>query len=101
MLCFAKWTRGIGAAALFLVCAAAQAELRLPHALGDHMVLQRDAPIHIWGWAGPGEAIHVALQPASATKKAEDVGTATADKLGQWSVYLQPRPAGGPYSTLR
>lgn len=97
MLYVAKWIRRLVPAALFLVCAAAQAELRLPHALGDHMVLQRDAPIHIWGWADPGEVIHVGLQSGSANKHAEQVESATSDKLGQWSVYLRPLPAGGPY----
>ncbi len=53
------------------------------------MVLQRDLPIHIWGWAEPGEKVSVTLEAASQT--------ATADRLGHWSVYLPPRPAGGPF----
>ena len=50
----------------------APAQVTLPHALGYHMVLQRDAPIHIWGWAAPGEAIDVAL--------AARTGPATTDR---------------------
>ena len=30
------------------------AGLRLPNILGEGMVLQRDKPVSIWGWASPG-----------------------------------------------
>jgi len=30
-----------------------QAAVRLPQIISDHAVLQRNAPIHIWGWAAP------------------------------------------------
>ena len=33
---------------------AAHADVRLPHIFSDHAVLQRDRPIHVWGWATPG-----------------------------------------------
>ena len=29
------------------------ADVRLPSLFGDHMVVQRDRPVHIWGWADP------------------------------------------------
>ncbi len=67
-----------------------RAEVRLPHLLSDHAVLQRDAPIHIWGWAAPGEAVTVTFRAQHRS--------AAADTLGRWSVYLMPEPAGGPYS---
>jgi sialate O-acetylesterase len=53
------------------------------------MVLQRDRPIHVWGWADQGEKVSVAMHGAT--------GTATPDALGKWDVYLPPQPAGGPY----
>ncbi len=53
------------------------------------MVLQRDRPIHIWGWSDPGEKVSVALHGSSR----EIVG----DSLGNWSVFLPPEVAGGPY----
>jgi sialate O-acetylesterase len=75
---------------LFVVCAsAAFCEVRLPKLLSDHAVLQRKAPIHIWGWAAPGERIVVALHGQKQT--------ASTDELGKWSVYLMPEDAGGPY----
>jgi sialate O-acetylesterase len=64
-------------------------EARLPGILSSHMVLQRDRPIHIWGWSDPGEKVSVALH---------GIGRDTvANSLGNWSVFLPPEPAGGPY----
>ena len=75
---------------LFAVCAcAAFGEVRLPNLLSDHAVLQRKTPIHIWGWAAPGEHIVVTLH--------KQKQTASTDELGKWSVYLMPEDAGGPY----
>ncbi len=66
-----------------------QGEVRLPRILSSHMVLQRDRPIHIWGWSEPNEKISVALNGASQST--------VGDNLGRWSVYLPPQPAGGPF----
>ena len=65
------------------------AKVRLPHILSSHMVLQRDKPMHVWGWAAPGEAITVRLDGAE--------GHATTDRLGHWNVTLPSHAAGGPY----
>lgn len=51
----------------------------------DHMVLQRDQPIPVWGYANPGEEITVNF--AGQTKNAR----AGAD--GKWMVKLDPLPA--------
>lgn len=67
----------------------ARADVRLPAVLADHMVVQRDLPVHIWGMADPQEQVSV-------TFRGETRG-AVADDLGQWSVYLSPAQAGGPY----
>ena len=64
----------------------ASAEVRLPHLLSDNMVLQRDLPIPIWGWANPNEQVTVRLGKSSAS--------ATAGTDGRWSVKLPKcRPA--------
>ena len=68
----------------------ASAEVRLPKILSSHMVLQRERPIHFWGWADPGEKITVSLE--------EQTADVSADKLGKWSLYLPARAAGGPFS---
>jgi sialate O-acetylesterase len=68
----------------------AQAEVNLPHVFGNHMVLQRDQPIIIWGWAGPGENVTVQLGSASQSTQ--------ANAQGEWKVTLAAMPAGGPYT---
>jgi len=65
------------------------AEVRLPRLFGDNMVLQRDKPIAIWGWASPGEKVTVHFNGQTKSIK--------VDKLGQWSLRLDPMSAGGPY----
>ena len=67
----------------------ALAEVRLPKLFSDHMVLQRDVKLPVWGWADAGEAVTVSL--AGQTAKT------TAGPDGKWSVTLAPLPAGGPF----
>jgi sialate O-acetylesterase len=64
-------------------------EPRLPHLFSDHMVLQSDSPLRVWGWADPGESIEVNL--AGTSRQA----ITAAD--GHWSVSLPAFPAGGPF----
>ncbi len=66
------------------------ADIRLPRLVGDNMVLQRDAPVRIWGWADPGERVAVAFR--------DQRRDARADAHGNWSVTLAPLAAGGPDS---
>jgi sialate O-acetylesterase len=68
----------------------ATAEVQLPKILGNHVVLQRDRPIHFWGWADPDEKVTVTLDGKSSESK--------ADKLGKWSLYLPAHAAGGPFT---
>ena len=76
---------------LLAVCSIPNAwcEVKLPGILSSHMVLQRDRPIHVWGWSDPGEKVTVTLRGNSRD--------AVGDGLGTWSVYLPPEAAGGPY----
>ncbi len=53
------------------------------------MVLQREKPVHVWGWSEPDEQVSLTLDRASQTT--------TGDKFGRWSIYLPPQPAGGPF----
>ncbi len=66
------------------------AQVVLPTILTNHMVIQRDLPVHVWGMAAPGEGVAV-------TFRGETRGT-QAGPLGHWSVYLKPGPAGGPFT---
>lgn len=88
--------RSLSSAALLALAAAfplaAQSapapHLRLPHMLSDHAVLQRDRPIHIWGWDAPGAAITVDFRHQHITTQ--------ADQLGAFSAWLNPESPGGP-----
>jgi sialate O-acetylesterase len=75
---------------LFVSFCVAGGEVRLPHMLSDHAVLQRQMPVHIWGWAQAGEKVTVTFHGQTQT--------AVADDLGRWSVFLRPEQAGGPYA---
>ena len=77
-------------ATIALISGTAFSEIRLPHVLSDHAVLQRGVPIHIWGWATPDIQVAVSLH--------DQVVNAHANRLGQWSAWLQPESAGGPYT---
>ncbi|MEZ6090172.1 MAG: sialate O-acetylesterase [Pirellulaceae bacterium] len=70
----------------------AVAELKLASIFGDSMVLQRDLPVPVWGWAEPNEAITVTF--AGQTK------TATADAEGKWQVKLDALKANSEGSVL-
>jgi sialate O-acetylesterase len=54
------------------------------------MVLQRNIPLEIWGWAEKGEKVHVEFNGL--------VLNTTADKNGNWEVKLPPLKEGGPFT---
>lgn len=77
---------------LFTVTACSlRADIRLPQVFGDHMVLQRDASVPVWGWATPGETVSVRLDDEAPV-------TVQANEQGAWRVDLPPHPAGGPHT---
>ena len=63
--------------------------LRLPRIFGDGMVLQRQAPLPVWGWSAPGGSVTVRLGAAART--------ATAGADGAWRVTLPQQTAVGPH----
>ena len=73
---------------LFLT-AAAQAEVKPSALFTDHMVLQRDRDVPVWGTADPGEAVKVTFNGQARST------TAGAD--GKWMVRLGKLKAGGPF----
>jgi sialate O-acetylesterase len=81
-------------AAVIFCCAAvvvpARADVRLPNVFASHMVLQRDMPITIWGWANPNETLTVALGSAN--------GQVQANERGEWKIILPAMKAGGPFT---
>jgi len=70
---------------LIAACLPAQAAVRLPNIFGDNMVLQRNKPVRIWGWADKGEKVIITF--------AGQRKTITAGSDGKWSVELAPMVA--------
>ncbi len=68
--------------------ASAQAKLEVHRVFNSHMVLQRDQPIVIWGWADAGAKVSVKLGDESVTAEA-------TGKDGRWSATFAPRAASG------
>jgi len=66
------------------------AQVKVPRLVSDGMVLQREAPIRIWGWASPGEKITIKFDGETAS--------GVTDDRGKWVVVLSPKKAGGPYA---
>src|SRR5207253_233266 len=65
------------------------------HALfSDHMVLQRDVPIPVWGTADAGEQITVSIK---GEKQEASAPAVTANSDGTFKVQLPKLAAGGPY----
>ncbi len=68
------------------------AAVRLPSLFSDHMVLQRDGAVPVWGWADPGEAVTVSIAGQKQSAKAG------AD--GKWSLKLEKLAATGPQTMI-
>ena len=60
----------------------AAADVTLPAIFSDHMVLQADATVPVWGWAEPGEEVTVEFADHKETTK--------ANAEGKWMVKLPP-----------
>ncbi|MEA3211937.1 MAG: sialate O-acetylesterase [Chthoniobacter sp.] len=78
----------LAAAGATLLPFAAQADVSLPALFSEHMVLQRDQPVPVWGWAEAGEAVSVSIGRQAKNTK--------ADANGKWSVKLDKLSAGEP-----
>src|SRR6478752_1015243 len=79
-----------GSLALSLIPSARAAGVTLGSRFGDHMVVQRDRPILVWGEAPPGSGVEVRFGPRQAS--------VAAGPDGRWEATLEPLPAGGPFA---
>lgn len=77
---------------LTLIVFPAVGQVRLPAIVSDGMILQRDAPLKIWGWASPGEKVTVQFNQKKYTAK--------TGNDGKWRVKLPAMPADGASHTL-
>lgn len=65
------------------------AQLKVARLFSDHVVLQRQKPITVWGWATAKEKITVTL--------AGQTQAAITDADGKWTLKFSPLEAGGPF----
>lgn len=73
---------------LFVPVPASGTELALPGFFSDGMVVQREMPVRVWGWAEPGAEVSVTFRGATAETRATASG---------WEVKFPAGPAGGPF----
>ncbi|HZZ75700.1 MAG TPA: sialate O-acetylesterase, partial [Puia sp.] len=64
-------------------------QIKLPGFFGDHMVIQRNQNVPVWGWSSPNEKVTINFN--------RQQKQATADNYGKWRITLDPEPAGGPF----
>jgi len=70
---------------LLLFPLAAWAQLELPSIFSDHMVLQQQQPIQVWGKDTPGNTIDVTFK--------DQTHSTTVNDLGEWRLALDPEIA--------
>ncbi len=68
------------------------ADLKLAAVFSDHMVIQREKPVPVWGWADAGESITIEF--------AGQEKSTTADAKGKWQVKLDPMTASAESRVL-
>jgi sialate O-acetylesterase len=70
----------------------ARRRLEAAHLFADHMILQCDQPIPVWGWSEPAESVAIAF--------AGQRRTAIADAGGRWRVTFEAMPASDSPQTM-
>ena len=85
-----KWYKYLIPVCLVLATTFVQAKVTLPQFFSDNMVLQRDMPIHFWGWADSNESVIITFNGLT-----EKVKTG---KNGKWSLQFPAMHYGGPYT---
>ncbi|HSJ04441.1 MAG TPA: sialate O-acetylesterase, partial [Verrucomicrobium sp.] len=83
----------LSAIATASAAASLQAEVTLNALFSDHMVLQRERPLPVWGKADPGEQVAVTF--------GNETAQATADSSGKWMAILSPKPVSRAGQTLK
>jgi len=83
--------KGILTALAFTFISSSFAEVKLARIFGDHMVLQANKPIRIWGTANPNEVVKVEIDGK--------IQNCTTNQNGKWLVaFKEGKGYGGPYT---
>lgn len=78
---------------MLLLPFAAGAQIQPAKIFSDHMVLQRDQPVHIWGKASPGKTIEISFSGASKSVVVKPDST--------WSIYFNKQKSNTKPQTIR
>lgn len=74
--------------ALAAFATSAGARVRLPHLLGDGMIVQQQTDVRLWGWDKPGTTVK------ATTSWSDQTATAKTDKNGRWILTVRTPKAG-------
>jgi sialate O-acetylesterase len=74
---------------IFFIQTTVFGQVKLARIFSDHVVLQQQKPVPVWGWAKAGEKVKVTLAGQTVNTKADD--------SGKWLVKFTPLEAGGPH----
>ena len=80
----------LGVTSVVLLASVAAADVTLPSMFADHMVIQRDTAVPVWGWAEPDEKVTVTM--GGQTQEC------TAGQNGKWRINIEALAAGGPHT---
>ena len=69
-----------------------KAQIKLPVIFDDHMVIQQQATVPIWGWAQPSQDITINMSWDTTTVRTK------SDNGTFWKTSLTTPPAGGPHT---
>ncbi len=85
-------------AAIGLAASPARSDV-VPHPIfSDNMVFQQGGTIAVWGKASPGETVQIALECTTRGEASATGAGMTADKDGNWSLYLPKQKPGTGYA---
>ena len=77
---------------VLLVSIDLEAQIKLPVIFGDHMVIQQQATVPIWGWAQPSENVTIKMSWDTTTIRTK------SDNGTFWKATINTPPAGGPHT---
>jgi len=75
---------------ILLILQSAYCQVLLPKLISNGMILQREIPVKIWGWATVGEKVTIEFNNLI-------YNTVTGDD-GKWQIILPKQKAGGPFT---
>jgi sialate O-acetylesterase len=90
-----KYIKEIITAALLFFALGVDANITLPAIFSDHMVLQTESTVTVWGWAKPNEVVRI-----TCSWNPEKEYKVKVDSHSSWKIDIETPSAGGPYQLL-